>query len=59
MNIRPGLRQGEVKFFCKGLDNKYFQLVGHMVSVVPTQLYCYSAKAATDSRKHMGVAMFQ
>lgn len=59
MNIKHGLSQGSVNFSVKDEVSKYFQFVSHTVSVVATQLCCCSAKATTDNRKHMGMAVFQ
>lgn len=38
-----------VYFFCKGSDNKYFNLYSHMVSVGAQQLCSCSMKAATEN----------
>lgn len=45
--------------FDKELDNKYFKLTGHMVSVPTTQLWYYSAKATIGNMYKMGIVMSQ
>lgn len=41
--------QGLANFFCKGLNNKFFSIVGYSVSVLTVQLCQFNLKAARDN----------
>ena len=44
--------QGSANFLNKGTDSNYFKLCRPHKSLVPTQLCCYSAKAAIENTRN-------